>query len=137
MFKILSICKGGGYFYCKTEPSHPKINSKGLYPLHRVLVENNIERILKKNEVIHHKNENKNDNRIENLELLTRSTHSKLHKKEIKSQKVVCGECKKVFYLKPYAYRLRIRRNKSKKIFCSIKCGSIYQWKKFKIEIIK
>ncbi|MFZ7121743.1 MAG: HNH endonuclease signature motif containing protein [Eubacteriaceae bacterium] len=47
--------------------------------LHVVIMEINIGRKLKKNEVVHHKNEIKTDNRIENLELMTKSEHSKLH----------------------------------------------------------
>ncbi|MCX6222455.1 MAG: HNH endonuclease [Bacteroidia bacterium] len=44
-------------------------------------MENNIGRKLNQNEVVHHKNENRADNRIENLELMTRSEHCKLHAK--------------------------------------------------------
>lgn len=46
---------------------------------HRYIVETNIGRKLHKNEVVHHINENKHDNRLENLQLLSRSDHAKLH----------------------------------------------------------
>ena len=39
-------------------------------------------RKLNKNECVHHINENKLDNNIENLQLLTRGEHSSLHRKK-------------------------------------------------------
>lgn len=129
MFEIISICNGGGYKYCRTNPSHPNENSNGLYPLHRVLMENKINRLLKREEVVHHKNGDKNDNRIENLELLSASKHAKLHKKEIEQIKITCPECRKISYLKPHTYRLRLKRSKYNKLFCSRSCGAINQHK--------
>lgn len=47
---------------------------------HRYIMEIHIGRELNKNEHVHHINHNKNDNRIENLELLNCSDHMKKHK---------------------------------------------------------
>ena len=59
-------------------PNHPNaINGKVMQ--HRLIFEKHIGRYLEKNEVIHHINENKTDNRIDNLELMNRSTHAKYH----------------------------------------------------------
>jgi len=123
MHKITSICKGGGYKYCRTSPLHPKANSKGLYPLHRVLAENKIGRYLLPNEIVHHKDEDKTNNKEENLEVLTNEEHSRLHAKTVELVDLVCSNCGDNFQLKPHAYRLRINRNKTKKIFCSRSCG--------------
>lgn len=127
LFKIISTCKGGGYMYCRTIPIHPKANSKGLYPLHRVLMENKLNRLLKKNEDVHHKNENKNDNYIGNLEVLTKSEHSKIHNKVVPLIKCTCSNCNKIFELKPHLYRLRIKRAKNNKFCCSRSCSARYQ----------
>lgn len=108
--------------YCRTEPSHPKRNSKGLYPLHRVVLENKLGRILTKEEHAHHKNGDKNDNREENLEVLTVSEHSKFHKTSEKI-KYKC-DCGNYFYVKPHVLKLRVLRNKCGKIFCSRSCGA-------------
>lgn len=79
MFKIISICKGGGYRYCRTDPPHPRANAKGLYPLHRVLVENRLGRLLEPGEVVHHGDHNKQNDDPANLELMLNADHSRQH----------------------------------------------------------
>lgn len=51
---------------------------------HRYIMENFLNRKIKTNETIHHINHIKSDNRIENLELLSRSEHT--HKYHIKGK---------------------------------------------------
>ena len=50
--------------------------------VHRHLIEKKISRRLKVNEMVHHKDHNRLNNNIENLEILTRKKHSSLHAKE-------------------------------------------------------
>lgn len=88
--KMLKQSKYGGhckdrygyvYVYC---PSHPNCSADGYVMEHRLAVESQIGRYLNKDEVVHHINKNKKDNRIENLMILTRSEHATLHGHERK-----------------------------------------------------
>jgi hypothetical protein len=67
-----------GYVIIKVS-EHPK-SFGGWYYEHRLVIEKKLDRILEVWETIHHINENKQDNRIENLFLCTREQHNKAHK---------------------------------------------------------
>lgn len=60
-------------------PDHPKADKRGFVFEHDLIMECAIGRWLKPDEVVHHKNGIKKDNRLKNLELMTRKEHSKLH----------------------------------------------------------
>ena len=65
-------------------------NKKGNAREHRLIMEQYLGRRLEKNEVVHHIDENKKNNCIDNLKLMTRGEHSKLHRqKEFKSGKIL------------------------------------------------
>jgi hypothetical protein len=63
-------------------PEHPRANKDGCVLEHRYVWEQFNGRLLKTNEVVHHINGVRDDNRIENLIVLTKNKHSSLHVKE-------------------------------------------------------
>jgi len=75
--KYETLHKATGYIY-SYKPNHGKRSSDSQLK-HRVIYENFLGRKLAKNEILHHKNGDKTDNRIENLELMTRNKHNNLH----------------------------------------------------------
>lgn len=59
---------------------HPRATKGGQYVFEHILVmEKKIGRYVQPGEVVHHINHNRKDNRIENLQLMTASEHSRLH----------------------------------------------------------
>ena len=127
MFKIISTCKGGGYHYCRTDPPHPKANNKGLYPLHRVVAENTLGRLLKPDEIVHHRDGNKGNDDPSNLEVIINAEHSRQHSIERapKDASFNCP-CGKTVKLRPHAYRLRLKRSKHGILYCSKGCATRY-----------
>ncbi len=61
-------------------PHHPRSNRDGYVDEHRLAAELGLGRYLAFGEQVHHINVDKSDNRIENLAVLTKAEHSRIHK---------------------------------------------------------
>jgi len=70
----------GGYIYVFM-PNHPFANGNGHVAEHRLIMEKEIGRHLKPEEIVHHTNHVRNDNRLENLMMMSTETHMSLHRK--------------------------------------------------------
>lgn len=60
-------------------PEHPQADSKGYVRLHRLVMETHLGRYLTEEEVVHHKDGDKANNDISNLELMNKREHAKMH----------------------------------------------------------
>lgn len=69
---------GAGYVLV-FRPGHPRADDKGYVLEHIVVAEGAIGRALRGGEVVHHANGQKDDNRPENLQVLSRAEHARVH----------------------------------------------------------
>lgn len=113
-----------GYICVWVGQEHPMANSKGYVLEHRLVLSEHLGRPLLVDEIVHHKDANKLNNEISNLELMTRNQHADYHRKEIaeamkfayknRRKSYVCSGCGIEFFPK--------RRPRFEKVFCSKKC---------------
>ena len=68
-------------------PDHPKCNADGYIMEHVLVMESILGRWLRDDEIVHHVNHKRDDNRKENLKLMTKSEHMSFHMKEIHAKK--------------------------------------------------
>ena len=69
-----------GYIYLK-RPDHPNADKQGYVGEHVFVMSEEINRPLRKGEIPHHKNEIRDDNRIENLRLMANTEHLTMHRR--------------------------------------------------------
>ena len=98
LWNIRKVVNKGEYQYAVV-PEHPNKIKHGYVLLHRVLLENHLGRLLNSNEIVHHVNENKRDNSIENLQIMNSSQHARLHmqKKGKTMLSLQCPLCGSIF----------------------------------------
>lgn len=69
-------CNGYFMFYC---PEHPHVNREGYVYLHRLVKEIDLERFLRTDEEVHHRDENRSNNNLSNLVVLSKGEHRRQH----------------------------------------------------------
>jgi hypothetical protein len=69
----------GGAYIIVYKPEHPNADADGYVMEHRLVMEEHLGRFLTADELVHHRNGVKDDNRLINLELHTKSSHVALH----------------------------------------------------------
>ena len=73
--------RGDGYIKVYM-PDHPHCTTDGYVMKHILVMEKTIGRFITADECVHHINHIREDNRIENLRLMTKSEHMSMHMKE-------------------------------------------------------
>lgn len=118
MFNILKTVKKGDYLYAVV-PDHPNAIDHGYVLHHRVVMENHIGRLLTQNEIVHHKDENKKNNHIDNLELMDKCEHARMHSSTGRTiVDLVCAHC-------GIPFKRELRRVKGKGL-CSRRCNALF-----------
>ena len=103
-----------GYIYIWVGRDHLMADYKGRVAEHRLVMAAALGRALTSNELVHHRNENKTDNRLENLELTSRISHM-THHRTWEPGEYSCAHCGRVV--------IPIRKPRGRFICCSRVCG--------------
>ncbi len=132
MWTISKIVKKGEYLYAVVK-EHPKATKYGYVLHHRVLMENELGRLLLDTEVVHHKDHNRHNNDISNLQVMDRYEHNRHHAsmQVAKYVSLICPNCNKEFKKRKSQCIKTTKQHK-----CSRKCNGQYS-RRLQLERIK
>lgn len=99
-------------------PKHHRARGNGYVFEHILVAEEKYGRKIYPFEHVHHKDENKQNNHPENLEVLTPEEHNKRHRRKRSGQVLTCVVCNNTFYRKPS----HVKKAKC----CSLRCVGLY-----------
>lgn len=120
LFEIKKVIKKGDYLYALV-PDHPNATKNGYVPMHRVVMENHLGRLLEKSQVVHHLDEDRHNNAIENLQVMDSREHNRMHSSIGRTiVELVCPCCGKTF-------SRELRAVHGGQSFCSRSCNGKYQ----------
>lgn len=111
-------------------PNHHRARGNGYVFEHIIIAEEKIGRKLREDEVVHHINEIKTDNRKENLQVISKSRHSTHHGYLKRTGKYInCVVCGKSFYRKPS----QVKRARCCSLYCvgkytKMKREGVFEW---------
>lgn len=99
-------------------PDHHRARANGYVFEHILVAEQKYGRKITRNEHVHHKDHNKQNNHPDNLEVLSPEEHNKKHVRKRTGKYVKCVVCQNKFYRKPS------QAEKAK--CCSLRCVGLY-----------
>lgn len=99
-------CKNGYGYILIWKPDHPFATKDGYVKEHRLIYEDHYKCCILPWGVLHHINRIKDDNRIENLELISNSKHSKIHHPKKDMSDRICSKCNNNTYVNKSGYYL-------------------------------
>lgn len=72
-----------GYVRCSGQQDHPRANGKGQVYEHILIMERHLGRFIGADEVVHHRNGDRSDNSVENLEVISVGEHHRKHSRHL------------------------------------------------------
>jgi hypothetical protein len=110
--------KNGPYILLKAPEEYPGLKYRNRYVYeHHLKWWQATKSLVPRGYTIHHRNGSKTDNNIENLEIIHKSTHVKIHKAKKEWKLLICNFCKKPFIRAANQCKFKIKEGQ-KNFYC-------------------